>query len=198
MLVNKLEFHLPPPIQWTEEEFFAFCEANSELRIEREANGNIVLMAPTGGSTGNRNSGLTARLWLWNDQAKLGYTFDSSTGFRLASGAMRSPDVAWVEKSRYEGLTDEQQAQFLPLAPDFVIELRSPSDPLVNLQKKLLEWIENGVQLAWLIDPKARRVSIFREDGSIEVKEADESAQVVLGGEKVLPGFEMTYPFKST
>lgn len=195
MLVNKLEFHLPAQLKWTEDEFFAFCEANSELRIEQEANGNITLMAPTGGNTGNVNSGLTARLWLWNEDSQLGYTFDSSTGFRLENGAMRSPDAAWVEKSRYEALTEEQKAKFLPLVPDFLIELRSPSDPLIPLQKKMLEWIENGVQLAWLIDPGSRNSVVYRADGSIKIVEAGDAAHVILNGEDVLPGFELTYKF---
>ncbi len=195
MLINKLAFQLPAQLQWSEDEFFAFCEANSELRIEQEPNGNIILMAPTGGTTGNVNSGLTARLWLWNDDSKLGYTFDSSTGFRLENGAMRSPDAAWVEKSRYEALTEEQKAKFLPLAPDFIIGLRSSSDPLVPLQKKMLEWIENGVRLAWLIDPKSRNASVYRADGSIKIVEAGDAPHIILNGEGVLPSFELTYKF---
>ena len=195
MLIHKLEFHLPAQMQWTEDEFFAFCEANSELRIEQEPNGNIILMAPTGGVTGNTNANLTADLVIWDRKCGLGYTFDSSTGFRLENGAMRSPDAAWVEKARYEALTEEQKAKFLPLAPDFIIELRSASDALVPLQKKMLEWIEHGVRLAWLIDPQTRKATVYRADGSIDSQVADLASQVILSGENVLPGFELTYKF---
>jgi Uma2 family endonuclease len=142
-------------------------------------------MAPTGGETGSRNANLTLRFGIWNEQTQLGVIFDSSTGFHLPNGADRSPDIAWVRRDRWEALTPEQREKFPPLAPDFVLELMSPSDSLEAAQSKMQEYIENGVRLGWLFNRKGRQVEIYRLGQSKEVI----SAPAQLSGEAVLPEF---------
>ena len=172
----------------TEDEFFAFCQANSQLKFERRADGTITYMALTGGDTGRRNSELVADLTIWNRQARLGRVFDSSTGFRLPSGAVRSPDAAWVSSAAWETLTAEQRAKFPPLCPEFVVELLSASDSLSDLMQKAQEFLNNGCRLVWLIVPKTETAHLYRADGSVSVtKSFDES----LSGEDVLPGFSL-------
>ncbi len=180
-----LVLHWPPAIEMTREQFFDFCQLNRDLRIERTVQGDIVLMPPTGGETGARNSRLTTQVTLWAEQDGSGVAFDSSTGFDLPNGATRSPDVSWVKRSRLAALTPEQKKKFLPLCPDFVIELRSPSDRLSTVQEKMEEYIANGAQLGWLIDPVERRVYIYRPRAAVERLENP----VQLAGEPVLPGF---------
>jgi Uma2 family endonuclease len=170
----------------TDEQFFELCSANRDMRFERSANGELIIMAPTGWGTGNKNAELGVDLGLWNRQARLGKVFDSSTGFRLPNGADRSPDASWVSKDRLEALNPDP-AKFLPLAPDFVVELRSESDTLKPLQTKMREYIDNGVRLGWLIDPKNQRVEIYRPGQEVEILEAPAS----LSGEEVLPGFRL-------
>lgn len=133
-------------IQLTDEQYFQLCQNNRNLRFERNANGDLIIMPPPGGETSNRNAGLIAQLWLWNEQHQLGVVFDSSGGFKLPNGADRSPDVSWVKIERWHSLTPQQQQRFIPLCPDFVIELRSPSDALKTLQEKMEEYRENGTQ----------------------------------------------------
>ncbi|TDN40114.1 Uma2 family endonuclease [Hymenobacter sp. UV11] len=170
----------------TENEFFDFCQANSQLKLERHADGTIEFQSMTGGETGERNSELNADLTIWNRATQIGRVFDSSTGFQLPDRAVRSPDAAWVSQARWEALTPEQRRKFPPLCPDFVVELRSASDSLTDLTAKMQEYIENGCRLAWLIDPKGETARIFRADGSVSVvKSFDET----LSGEAVLPGF---------
>ena len=172
----------------TEDEFFAFYQANSQLKFERRADGTITYMALTGGDTGRRNSELVADLTIWNRQARLGRVFDSSTGFRLPSGAVRSPDAAWVSSAAWETLTAEQRAKFPPLCPEFVVELLSASDSLSDLMQKAQEFLNNGCRLVWLIVPKTETAHLYRADGSVSVtKSFDES----LSGEDVLPGFSL-------
>ena len=172
----------------TEDEFFAFCQANSQLKFERRADGTITYMALTGGDTGRRNSELVADLTIWNRQARLGRVFDSSTGFRLPSGAVRSPDAAWVSSAAWDTLTAEQRAKFPPLCPEFVVELLSASDSLSDLMQKAQEFLNNGCRLVWLIVPKTETAHLYRADGSVSVtKSFDES----LSGEDVLPGFSL-------
>lgn len=154
--------HRPPILHEVNEKFFKFCQANKESRIERSAQGEYEIMAPTGGETGWRNSRLTTLLSIWAEQDGSGVVFDSSTGFVMPNSAVRSPDVSWVKKARLAVLTPEQKQRFLPLCPDFVIELRSPSDSLTALQDKMQEYSENGASLGWLIDPEARQVYKFR------------------------------------
>jgi Uma2 family endonuclease len=174
-------------LNMTDEQFFQLCQANSDLRFERNANGEMVIMSPTGGETSNRNASITAQLWLWNQQYQLGQIFDSSGGFKLRNGADRSPDAAWVCNQKWEQLTAAEKQRFLPFAPDFVIELLSPTDSLPKTQTKMQEYIENGTQLGWLINRKARQVEIYRQDQSVEVLDNPET----LFGEMLLPQFKL-------
>lgn len=173
------------PSQLTERRFIQLCRANPELRLERSAHGELILMSPTGSETGARNTHLTGQLWWWNEQTGLGKVFDSSTGFHLPNGADRSPDAAWVSRERWAALSPAQRRGFAPLCPDFVVELRSPSDDLASLQAKMLEYLANGARLGWLIDTTARRVAVYRLGQEPEICEAPEC----LSGEEVLPGF---------
>jgi Uma2 family endonuclease len=179
---------LPPvlelSIDLTDEQFFQLCQNNQELKFERTANGHLIIMPPTGGATGNRNADLTAQIHAWNRQTKSGKVFDSSTGFKLPNGANRSPDTAWLKLDRWNALTPEQQERFLPLCPDFVVELLSPSDSLKTAQVKMQEYIENGAQLGWLIDRHNQRVEIYRPNCAVEVLPSPGT----LSGEEVLPG----------
>jgi Uma2 family endonuclease len=177
--------HTRPALDMSDEQFFEFCRLNRDWRIERTAEGDLIIMAPAGGETGTRNAFLTTFLTNWALQDGTGVPFDSSTGFNLPNGATRSPDVAWVKRSRLAPLTPEQKRQFLPLCPDFVIELRSPSDRLKTIQDKMQEYIDNGAQLGWLIDPLDRRVYIYRPDAEVEC--LDNPATVT--GNPELPGF---------
>ncbi|KAB8335642.1 Uma2 family endonuclease [Scytonema tolypothrichoides VB-61278] len=183
--MTALTVNLNPVIELTDEQFFQLCQANRDLRFERTATGELIIMPPTGGETGNRNAGLTGQLWLWNEQNKLGIVFDSSTGFKLPNSADRSPDAAWVKLERWNALTQEQQTRFLPLCPDFVVELLSPSDSLKVAQEKMKEYRENGALLGWLINRKSRQVEIYRIGQEVEVLENPNR----LSGEDVLPGF---------
>ena len=170
----------------TEDDFYLFCRRNPELKFERRADGIIEFLAMTGGTTGRRNTELITELNIWNRQARKGQVFDSSTGFRLPNGAVRSPDVAWVRTDAWVALTPEQQEKFPPVCPDFVVELSSPSDSLTDLTLKLNEYIANGCRLAWLLDPKNETARLFRADGSVSVVK---SFAETLSGEDVLPGF---------
>jgi Uma2 family endonuclease len=180
---------LPPQltlnINLTDEEFFQLCQNNRDLRFERTAAGELIIMPPTGSDTGNRNFDIAVELGIWNKQTKLGKGFDSSTGFKLSNGKDVSPDVAWIKKERWHSLTPEQQNKFAPIAPDFVIELRSASDNLKLLQEKMQEYIANGVKLAWLIDRKQRKVFIYRPNCGV----AELDNPQTLTGEDILPGF---------
>jgi Uma2 family endonuclease len=172
----------------SDDEFFAFCQANPDLKLERRADGTIEFQTMTGGTTGRRNTKLISRLDRWAEEANQEQVFDSSTGFQLPNGAVRSPDAAWVSRARWEALTPAQQAKFPPLCPDFVVELASPSDSLPDLTAKLNEYIANGCRLAWLLDPKNEAARIFRADGSVSVVKSFEET---LSGEDVLPGFSL-------
>jgi Uma2 family endonuclease len=172
-------------IKLTDEQFYQLCQDNETLRFERTATGELIIMSPAGGETSNRNAGLTAQLWVWNEPTKLGKVFDSSGGFKLPNGADRSPDAAWVKLESWNALTPEQQTRFVPLCPDFVVELLSPSDSLTETQKKMKEYRDNGARLGWLINRKSRQVEIYRPGQDVEVLESPAS----LSGEDVLPGF---------
>jgi Uma2 family endonuclease len=172
-------------LQLSDEQFYQLCRTNPDLKFERNIRGELIIMPPTGGETGNRNIELGADFVFWNRQTKLGKLFDSSTCFKLPNGADRSPDIAWVQQERWDALTPKQKEAFPPIAPDFVLELMSPSDTLAATQAKMLEYMENGVWLGWLIDRKMRRVEIYRIGQPVEVLE--NPAQ--LGGEDVLLGF---------
>ncbi|MEG4495278.1 Uma2 family endonuclease [Microcoleus sp. D3_18_C4] len=169
----------------TDEQFYQLCIANRELKLERTSKGDLIIMPPTGGGTGKRNSDINLDLGLWNRQTQLGVVFDSSTCFQLPNGAKFSPDAAWIPSAKWESLTPEQQEKFPPICPDFVIELRSPSDPLKPLQEKMQEYINNGTRLGWLINRKNRQVEIYRLGREKEI--LDNPA--TLSGEDILTGF---------
>lgn len=169
-------------------QFESLCAANPDLKFERTATGNLVIMSPTGGETGRNNATLIARFVIWNEQSNSGVVFDSSTCFRLPSGGDRSPDVAWVAKSRWEALTLEQQQKFPPLCPDFVLELVSPSDNINTVRAKMQEYLESGLRLGWLLNPPAQQAEIYRPGQPPEVLTAPNE----LNGEPVLPNFVLT------
>ena len=166
----------------TDDEFFYFCQENPDYKFERDAAGNIKSMA----QTGERNSELTADLTIWNRATKLGFVYDSSTGFRLPNGATRGPDAAWVIAERRNALTPEQRRKFPPLCPDFVVELMSESDSRPETEEKMREYMINGCRLGWLIDPRTEEARVYRADGSVSVVHGFDNA---LSGEDVLPGF---------
>jgi len=173
-------------VSWlTDELFVRLCQENPELRLELTAQGELIIMPPTGSETGWRNNEASFSLTAWSKRDGTGLVFDSSTGFTLPNGAKRSPDVSWIKRERWTALTKEQRREFAPLCPDFVMELRSPTDSLATLQAKLQEYIENGAQLGWLLDPFERRVYIYRPGQLVEVLDNP----TTLNGDPVLPGF---------
>jgi Uma2 family endonuclease len=176
---------IPQSLKFTDDKFVEMVAANKDLRLELSAQGELSIMSPTGGETGDRNLELGGQVWFWNRQNGLGKAFDSSTGFKLPNGATRSPDVSWIKIERWNALTPEQRKRFLPLCPDFVIELVSESDDLADTQAKMREYIANGLRLGWLINPKNKQVEIYRPNQEIEVLQSPAN----LSGEDVLPGF---------
>jgi Uma2 family endonuclease len=176
---------LAPAIEMTDQQFFALCQLNRDLRIERTSQGDLVIMPPTGGETGRMNFELTGLFGQWVRADGSGIGFDSSTGFSLPNGAIRSPDLAWIKRSRWQALTPQERREFPPLCPDFVVELRSPSDPLEHVQAKMREYLDNGAQLGWLIDPIERKVYIYRPQVAVECLDRPQT----ISGEPVLPGF---------
>jgi Uma2 family endonuclease len=186
MFSSPLVLQIPSSMQMTDEQFFEFCQVNRDLRIERNKFGELVIMPPTGSETGNREVNISGQLWMWSEQDGTGITFSSSTGFKLSTGAERSPDASWIKLERWNTLSPEQQRKFAPICPDFVVELKSPSDNLQTLKEKMEEYMnEPGIQLGWLIDRKQRKVYIYRPGLSEEC--LDNPASV--SGELVLPGF---------
>ena len=171
--------------QITDDQFYQLCRENPDVKFERNAKGEIIIMPPTGGEIGNYNSEINADFVIWNRQTKLGICFDSSTCFKLPSGANRSPVVSWIKKERWDALTPEQKQKFPPIAPDFVWELMSPTDSLKDTQEKMQEYMNNHVKLGWLINRKTRRVEIYRQGQEVEILESPAE----LSGEDVLPGF---------
>ena len=169
----------------TDEQFYQLCRDNRDLKFERNVTGNLSIMSPIGGETGERNSEINFQLRLWNKQFKLGKVFDSSTGFKLPNGADRSPDASWISLEKWHNLTPKQRQTFLPLSPDFVIELRSPSDNLKSLREKMKEYINNGTKLGWLINRKDQQVEIYRQEEDVEVLDNPQT----LSGEDILPNF---------
>lgn len=176
---------LPEIFKVTHEQFKELAIVNRDLRLERTATGELIVMPPTGSDTGNRNQDISGQLWLWNRQTKLGKVFDSSTGFHLPNGADRSPDASWIKLERWEALTPEQQKGFAPICPDFVIELRSSSDNMEPLRAKMKEYMDNKARLGWLIDRKNKKVEIYRQGQNVEVLDNP----ISLSGEDILPGF---------
>ncbi len=167
--MTTLTLNLNPIIKLTDEQFFQLSQENENIRLERTAKGELIIMAPAGGETGSSNAGLTAQLWIWNQQNKLGKVFDSSTGFKLPNGADRSPDASWIKLERWNALTAEQQRKFPPICPDFVVELLSPSDSLPETQAKMREYRDNGAILGWLINRRSQQVEIYRPDQKVEI-----------------------------
>lgn len=185
MLSSTIVLRIPPKLQMTDDEFFEFCQINSELRIERNKSGELLIMPPTGSETGNRSGSVFGELYIWARQDGTGMCFDSSTGFKLSMGD-KSPDASWIKLERWNALSPEQKQKFAPICPDFVVELRSASDNLKPLQEKMQEYMrEPGVQLGWLIDRKNRRVYIYRPGLPEECLENP----ATVSGDPVLPGF---------
>jgi Uma2 family endonuclease len=176
---------LEPVIHITDEQFYELCQANPDVKFERSAAAELIIMAPTGGETGSYNSEINADFVIWNRKTQLGKVFDSSTCFKLPKGGERSPDVAWVTLERWNTLTREQQRKFPPIAPDFVLELLSPTDSLEKTQAKMQEYMNSGVRLGWLVDRDNHYVEIYRINQSVEVLRNPEQ----LSGEDVLPEF---------
>jgi Uma2 family endonuclease len=185
MLEQPVIVHTRPALDMSEDQFFQFCQINRDLQIERTAEGDILIMAPEAGSSGRGGSKLSALLDKWAERDGRGQVFGASTGFHLPNDAVRSPDVAWVRNERIAALTEEQWHRFLPLCPDFVLELRSPSDSLSMLRQKMEEYRDNGVQLGWLLDPVGKRIYIYRPGAAVEVLENPGS----ISGAPLLPGF---------
>jgi Uma2 family endonuclease len=171
----------------TDEEFYALCMDNPDLRIERNANGKIFIMPPTTSETGRYNSEIHIEIGLWNRKHKLGTTFDSSTGFKLPNGADRSPDTAWISNERWNALPAEQKKKFAPIVPDFVLELRSDDQNLSELREKMNEYVDCGCRLSWLVDPQNRRTYVYSANGDIQTVSFDDA----LSGSDVMPGLEV-------
>lgn len=174
----------------TDAQFYRLCQVNQDWQLERTAKGELVIMPPVGGRSGNREADLITDLTLWNRQTQLGKVFSSSTIFRLPNGGDRSPDAAWVRLERWEALTEEEQDGFPPICPDFVMELRSRTDPLKPLQDKMQEYLNSGLRLGWLINPQNQQVEIYRPSQEVEIAQLPAS----LSGEEVLPGFVLNLP----
>jgi Uma2 family endonuclease len=202
--MESLSLNVPPAVGLTDEQFYQLCIANEPWQLELTQAGELIIMPPTGGESGIRNSDITTDLNLWNRQTKLGKVFDSSTEFKLPSGAYRCPDAAWVKLERWQALTKEEQKRFPPICPDFVIELRgvqaaeeasadspsrSESDVLEKLRQKMREYQNNGASLGWLIDPQTPLVEIYRSQQDVEMLNFSFDNPPQLLGEEVLPGF---------
>ncbi|MBE9129562.1 MULTISPECIES: Uma2 family endonuclease [unclassified Coleofasciculus] len=178
-------------IKLTNDQFYQLCRDNPDVKFERNANGELIVMPPTGGETGNRNIEIAADFVIWNRQTQLGVCFDSSTCFNLPNGGDRSPDVAWIQQERWNALTPKQKEKFPPICPDFVLELMSPSDRLKATQAKMRDYLDNGLRLGWLINPQNQTVEIYRHEQDVEVLQSPET----LFGEDVLPGFSLNLQF---
>lgn len=190
--INGLSFYMAPPYKLsfgklTDEQFETLCRNHPDLKFELTAKGELIIVPPTLPDTGWRNSRLNTRTDIWSLETKSGIVFDSSTIFTLKNGAKRSPDVAWITRNKWDKFSDEQKKKLSKITPDFVIELRSSTDTLKSLQTKMHEYIENGVKLGWLIDPKNKKVYVYRANGEVETLKNPE----ILSGEDVLVGFEL-------
>ncbi|MBD2135871.1 MULTISPECIES: Uma2 family endonuclease [unclassified Sphaerospermopsis] len=186
MVTNTLTLNLNS-VDLTDDQFYQLCQKNSDLKFERTAKGDLIIMPPVGGESGNREAEMIADLVFWNRQTKLGYTFSSSTIFKLPNGGDRSPDAAWIKKEHWEALTPEQKRKFPPIAPDFVIELRSATDNIETLRSKMQEYMDAGVKLGWLINPQQQQVEIYRLGKDVEIR----NLPTELLGEEILPGFSL-------
>ncbi len=178
----------------SDEQFYQLCQINENWQLEETAQGELLIMPPVGAISGNRESDLNGYVWLWNRQTGLGKVFSSSTIFILPNGGKRSPDVAWIANERWSTLTPEQQEKFAPICPDFVIELRSRTDSLSQLQEKMQEYLNSGLRLGWLIDPQNQQVEIYRQNQPKELV----LLPTTLSGKDVLPGFTLELPLSET
>lgn len=176
---------LHPAVQMSDDQFFEFCQENPDYRFERTANQEIIVLSPTGSESGNRNANLTVQVGIWTEQNGTGLIFDSSTGFTLPNGAVRSPDIAWIQTSKWDAIPPEQRKKFAPICPDFVVELRSETDDLTMLQTKMAEYISNGALLGWLIDPIDKQVYVYQPNATMQQL----NTPATLSGDPVLPGF---------
>ncbi|MGF1542656.1 MAG: Uma2 family endonuclease [Pleurocapsa sp.] len=168
----------------TDEVLEQLCRENPEAKLETNAQGQLIVMSPTGSQSGKFNLSLSSQVWYWNSQTLLGVAFDSSTGFKLSNGAVRSPDVSWIAIAKWNALTDKQKRGFAPIDPDFVIELMSPTDEILELQQKMSEYMACGVRLGWLINPDEKQVEIYRQGQDKQLL----SSPISLSGEDFLPG----------
>jgi Uma2 family endonuclease len=180
-----LVLRLRPAIELSGDQLLELSSLNEDLRFELTAEGELIVMTPAGGESGRRNMRLAVQIGTWSERDGTGVAFDSSGGFILPSGAIRSPDASWVQRSRYEALTSEQREKFLSLCPDFVVELRSPSDALSTLQEKMAEYVENGARLGLLLDPVHKRVYVYKPGEPVRELADPE----VVSADPVLPGF---------
>jgi Uma2 family endonuclease len=181
--------HLPRSLKMSAEQFWEACQLNRNVQLELTAEGELIIMPPTGARTGTRNARLIYQVTQWAERDRSGLTFDSSTGFELPNGAIRSPDVAWVRRDRFASLPADRLERFLPLCPDFVIELKSPSDPLAMVQEKMREYLANGAALGWLIEAALRRVHVYRPDAPVEILDN----QTTLSADPVLHQFTVDF-----
>ena len=175
-------------VKLTEEQFALLCQENRNFRFELTAQQELVIMPPAGSETGWRNGRFTYRLIAWSDVDGTGLVFDSSAGFTLPNGAIRSPDAAWVKRDRWDALTQEQREKFAPLCPDFVVELCSRTDRLSDLQEKMQDYMDNGARLGWLLDPLDKRVHVYRPGQPVEVLDNPDT----LSGDPVLLSFVLS------
>jgi Uma2 family endonuclease len=176
---------MQPNIIMTDDNFYDFCQLNRDFRIERNQIGDLLIMSPTGSETEERNFDLIVQLGIWTKQNGTGVGFGSSGGFTLPNGAVRSPDAAWINRTKWEAIPVEQRKKFAPICPEFIIELRSETDNLKILQEKMQEYIDNGTRLGWLIDRKQQKVFIYRPGQAVEELDNPQT----LTGEDLLPGF---------
>jgi Uma2 family endonuclease len=184
-----LTLNFPPKFKLTEEMFTELAIANRDLRLELTQQGELIIMPPTGGETGERNASIIAQLWWWNQQTKLGKVFDSSTGFKLPNDSIRSPDASWVKQERWDTLSLEQRKKFIPLCPDFLIELLSETDNLTETENKMKEYLEQGLKLGWLIIPNSKQVEIYRPNQEKETVKNTQS----LAADNILPEFRLDF-----
>mgnify|MGYP006278049613 CR=1 FL=1 len=188
--MKTLTFELPQdiPLRVSRSDFAVIAAVNRDLRLERTADGTLIVNPPTGSESGRRNLSISAQLWIWAEaNDTLGVAFDSSAGFELPNGAIRAPDASWITRDHWDALSQAEKEGFAPLCPDFVIELRSNSDKLATLQDKMREYLANGARLGWLIDPQNQRVEIYRSGQAVEVLEHPKQ----LSGEEILPDFTL-------
>ena len=177
-------------VELSDDQFYQLCQINEDWKLEQTAKGELIIMPPVGAISGNRESEFNADVVIWNRQSKLGKVFSSSTVFTLPNGGKRSPDVAWIANERWESLSIKEKEKFAKICPDFVIELRSRTDSLSQLQEKMQEYLNSGLRLGWLIDPQNQQVEIYRQNQSVEIV----SLPTSLSGENVLPGFILELP----